>query len=100
MDPKVQELEWEEETSTRALVHFESSRCIVQRFRVEDGQDDSQFFLRGYEAFLYWDTARVFELGATGTSTADWEEVHDICTSIKEEEQLEVISRDFKGVVS
>ena len=61
VDPRVQDFELEEETSTRAVVHFESSRGIVQRLRGEDGQDRTQVFSRGYKACLYWDTAKVFE---------------------------------------
>ena len=47
VDHKVQEFELEEETSIRAVVHFESSRGIFQRFRGEDGQDRSQVFFEG-----------------------------------------------------
>ena len=43
---------------------------------------------------------KVFESGGIGTSTAELEEVADNCTSIKEEEQLVVISKVSKGVVS
>ena len=100
MDPKVQEFELEEETGTRAVVHFESCRCIVQRIRCIDIRDRSQVLSMGYEACLCWDTERVSELGGTGTSTADWEEVFDNCTSLKEEEQPEVISRVSEGFVS
>ena len=31
----------------------------------------------------HWGTARVFELGGTGRSTANWEEIFDNCTSLK-----------------
>ena len=88
-----------EKISTRAAVHFESSRGIVHRLRVKDGQDRSQLFSRGYEAYLYWDTARVFELGGTGTSSADWEEVFDNCTSLKEQELFEAMSGFSEGAM-
>ena len=39
-------------------------------------------------------------MDGTGTSTADLEEVFDSSTAIKEEEQLELISRASEGVVS
>ena len=99
VDPKVQGLEFLE-TSTRAIVHFESSRVAVHKIREEHGEDRSQLISRGYEACLYWDTARVFELSGTSKTTAVLEEVFDNGTSIKEEEQHEVISRADEGVVS
>ena len=89
-DPKFHKFDLEEKTSKEAVVHFENSRGIVHRFRGEDGQ----------EACLYRDTATAFELGGAGTATADCEEVFDICTSIKEEQQLDVISRETKRIVS
>ena len=63
-------------------------------------RDRIQVLSRGYEACLYWDTAGVFESSGTSTSAADLEEVFDNCTSIKQEEHLEVISRASEGVVS
>ena len=69
--------------STWTIVHFESSRGIVQRFRGEDGQDRSQVFSRCYKASLYCDTARIFQLGGTGTSTADWKKFLTIALQLK-----------------
>ena len=63
-------------------------------------RDRIQVFSRGYEACLYWDTARVFESSGTSTSAAGLEEVFDNCTSTRQDEQLEVISRASEGVVS
>ena len=45
-NPLFQEIEFYEETSTRAVVHFGSSRGIEQRLRFEDGQDRSQVFMQ------------------------------------------------------
>ena len=42
---------------------------------------------------------QVFEMGGTGTSTADWEEVFENCTSFKEQEQLEMMSRFSEGAM-
>ena len=91
MDPKVQEFVLEEEVSSWAVVLFESSRGAVQRLQGIDSQERSQVLLRGYEACLYCDTARVFELAETSKTTAVLEEVFDNCISINEEEQLEVL---------
>ena len=44
------------------------------------GKIGLKFFSRGYEACLFWDTVKVFELGGKGTSTDDWGEVFDNCT--------------------
>ena len=88
-----------EEISTWEVVHFERSRGTFHIFRGEEGPDRSQFFAGGFEACLFGYTAGVFILGGTGTSIADWEKLFDNCTSIKEEEQFEVMSRNSEGVV-
>ena len=79
---------------------FENDRSVVQSPENLNRRDRIQVLSRGYEACLYWDTARIFESSGTSTSAADLEEVFDNCTSIKQEEQLEVISRAYEGVVS
>ena len=96
----VKEFEAELETSTRAVVLFEKDRSVVHSPKNLNRRDRIQVLLRGYEACLYWDTAGVFESSGTSTSAADLEEVFDNCTSIKQEEQLEVISRASERVVS
>ena len=99
-DAAVMEFQAELETRSRAVVDFEKDRSVVQSPKNLNRRDRIQGLLRGYEAGLYWDTAGVFESSETSTSAADLEEVFDNCTSIKQEEQLEVISRASEGVVS
>ena len=99
LQPKIREFELEE-ISTWAVVHLEHSRGTLHIFRGEEDPDRSQFFTGGFDACLLGYTARVFILDGTGTSTADWEKVFENCTSIKGEEQFEVMSRIPEGVVS
>ena len=60
-DAVVNEFEPELETRPRAVVHFEKDRSVVQSPKNLNRRDRMQVLLRGYEACLYWDTARVFE---------------------------------------
>ena len=99
-DAAVKEFQAELESRSSAVVDFENERSVVQSPQNLNRRDRIQVLSRGYEACLYWDTARVFESSGTSTSAADLEEVFDNCTSIEQEEQLEVISRASEGVVS
>ena len=45
-NPLFQEFELQEKTSTRAVVHFGSSRGIDQSLRFEGGQDRSQVIMK------------------------------------------------------
>ena len=98
-DAAFKEFEAELETRSRALVDFKKDRSEGQSPKNLNTRDRIQVS-RGYEASLYWDTARVFESSGTGTSAADLEEVFDNCTAIKEEEQLVVILGASEEVVS
>ena len=99
-DAAVKEFQAELETRSRAIVDFEKDRSVVQSPKNLNRRDRIQVLSRGYEACLYWDTEGVFESSGKSTSAADLEEVFDDCTSIKQDEQLEVISRASEGVAS
>ena len=88
------------ETSTRAIEDFQNDRSAVQRAQISKCKINIKFFRGVVKNVCSWDTARVFEASGTGTTAADLEEVFDNCTSIKQEEQLVVISRASEGVVS
>ena len=60
-------------------------------------QVTSQVLSRGYKANLYWVTTNIFEVSKT---TVDLDEIFENCTSVKEEEQLEVVLRGSERVVS
>ena len=99
-DAVVKEFQAELETRSGAVVDFENDRSVVQSPKNLNRRDRIQVLSRGYEACLYWDTAGAFESSGTSTSAAGLEEVFDNCTSTKQDEQLEVISRASEGVVS
>ena len=95
-NPVVKEFQAELETRSGAVVDFENDRSVVQSPENLNRRYRIQVLSTGYEVCLYW----VFESSGTSTSAAGLEDVFDNCTSTKQDEQLEVISRASEGVVS
>ena len=82
VDPKVQKLEFEGETSTLAAVDLQNDRSVVQSPKNLNRRDRIQILSKCCEVDFCWETTGVLEDSESSTSKAGYVQVPDNCTSV------------------